>query len=96
MPRDDGVRFAGKRARDTVTSAAAAFLELTVLIVAVVFILYPLIPGDLFLAKGPWGSYVILEQRIDPAPLHLLWGLLITLLENLGLLLKIRCLVVDR
>ena len=68
------IQPAGEGRCDVVASAAAAFLEFTVLIIAAIFLLYPLTPGDLFLAKEPWGSYVFLEQRIGPMPLHLLWG----------------------
>ncbi len=68
------IQPAGEERYDMVTSAAAACLEFTVLIIAAIFLLYPLTPGDLFLAKEPWGSYVFLEQRIGPMPLHLLWG----------------------
>ncbi len=71
----EGVYFAGERARKAVTCAAAASLEFTVLIVAVVILLYPLTLGDHFLAREPWGSYVLLDQRSGPMPLHLLWGL---------------------
>jgi hypothetical protein len=74
MACEDGY-LAGERARDPVASFAAASLEFAVLIIAAALLLYPLVPGHHFLAKGPWGSYVFLDQRSGPVPLHLLWGL---------------------
>lgn len=65
----------GEGPRDRLVSAAVAFLKATVLITAAVLLLYPLIPRDIFLAREPWGSYVLLDQRLRPTPLHLLWGL---------------------
>jgi hypothetical protein len=66
---------AGEERRGRLAAVAAGALEVAVLAVAAALIIYPLIPRDYFLAREPWGSYVLLDWRAAAVPLHLLWGL---------------------